>query len=221
MSELGWGWNPPLWGDPSRSIWAPPRFRLRRTNPPRAQPLSLDEVVLHLRLDPEAIRGPEVPLLNGMIAAATQTLEDHAGVAVMRQEWRMTLRHWPAVWGDPLNIPLPPLHELRGVIVNGQGQDLANYGVELDERLPARMYPLAGYWPQIVLVPRQPQGIIIDFSCGHEKPEDVPASLRQALLLAIATWYENRESLQQFTLTPMLEIGWRPLLEPYREAGFA
>jgi uncharacterized phiE125 gp8 family phage protein len=148
-------------------------------------------------------------------------LEASAGVALMRQEWRMTLAHWSPVWNDPLEIPLPPFHELRGVSVLGQAQDPNDYEVEIDDRLPARLYPKSGYWLPVAIVPRQVQAIIIDWSCGAEKPEDVAPPLRQALLMAIATWYENRESLQQFVLTPVLEIGWRSLLELYRMPGFA
>ena len=110
---IGLPWNYPFWGEPGRSIFAPPRYRLQRLPLAPGQhaappPLSLEEVVLHLRLAPEAKDGPEKPLLEGMIAAAARHLEDYAGVTLMRTGWRMTLRHWPPVWTQPLDLPMPP-----------------------------------------------------------------------------------------------------------------
>ena len=217
---IGWGWNPPLVGG-WRSIWAPPRYRLRRTTAPRQQPLTLDEVVLHLRLAPDAVSGPEKPLLEATILAATQALEDHAGVSVMEQEYRMTMMHWPYVWGDAIEIPMPPFRELRGVSVRGDAVPTDQFAIELDDRLSAKMYPLAGYWQPAVIAPPLHEAIRIDFLAGAEKPEEISPAIRQALLMAIAHWYENRESSQQFQLYPVIELGWRSLLEPYRMPGFA
>ena len=49
----------------------------------------------------------------------------------------------------------------------------------------------------------------------------MPPSIKQALLMAIATAYENRESLSPYTLTPIVELGWENLIMPYREIGLA
>ncbi len=223
MSEYrwAWGWNPPLVAEPGRSIWAPPRYRLLCVKRWPIEALSLEEIILYLRLDPETINGPEKPLLAAMLASAVRALEDHAQVAVMQQDWRMTVRHWPAVWTDGLELPLPPFRELLRIRVNDRVQPLDQYFVDRDELRASRLYPAAGYWPTVWTMARRPDAIEIIFRAGAEKPEELSPVLRQALLMAIATWYENRESLQQFTHSPMIEIGWRPLLETYRPAGFA
>jgi uncharacterized phiE125 gp8 family phage protein len=218
--DWAWGWNPPLVGEPFRSIFAPPRRRMACIKRPTVPPLSLEEVVLHLRLDPNAKDGPEKPLLEHMIAAATRTLENYASIAVMEQDWRLTLRHWPIAWTEALEIPLPPFKELLRIRVNDAVQDLSEFQVIFDEVMPSRMVPVSGLWRQVA-IPRRHDAIIIEYRCGVETPDEVSPSLRQALLMAIGTWYENRESVQQFSLTPMIQIGWRDLLEPYREPGFA
>jgi len=217
MSDI-WGWNPPLVGELDRSIFAPPRYRLVRPRRPTAQPITPSEAVLHLRLDVGAENGPEKLLIERLIATATATLEEHATIAVMSQEWRMTLRRLPII-NDALEIPLPPFAALLKFTVHGEDQDLSRFEIEHDERLPARIYPVSGTWP--MLWSRRPQAVTVEFRCGWPAAADVPETLRHALLLAIGTWYENRESLQQFTLTPLIEIGWRDLIEPHREAGFA
>jgi len=220
---IRWGWNPPLWGEVGRSIWAPPRHRIhsiRRWYETVGPPVSLEEVVLHLRLDPAAVNGPEKPLLEMLTLSATRALEDYAQIAVMEQDWRMTLRNWPAVWTDGLELPFPPFRELFRIGVAGEWQDIADYRIELDEYRPARLFPARGYWGARYW-PGRFDNILIDYRAGAAKPEDVPPPIKQAILMAIGTWYENRESVQQFTLSPMLEIGWRHLIEPYREPGFS
>ena len=46
----------------------------------------------------------------------------------------------------------------------------------------------------------------------------MPPSIKQALLMAIATAYENRELLSPYTLTPIVELVDN-LIMPYREIG--
>lgn len=215
VAPLGWIGR---WYDPWRSVWAPPRQHLTCITPPTVMPVTVDEAVLHLRLAPDAAQGPEAPLIEGMIAAATQAVEDYASIAVMQQEWRMTLAHLP-VYGDALAIPIPPLVEVLTFDIYGDAQDLNDYDTELDARFPSQFFPLARQWP--VVVPRQRGAVVLTFRCGRDDPARVPATIKQAILLAIGTMYENRESLQQWTMHPMNELGWAPLLEPFRQSGFA
>jgi uncharacterized phiE125 gp8 family phage protein len=209
----GFGWNYPL-----ASGFAPPRTRRVCIMRPTDQPVTLDEAVLHLRLDPTAATGPELPLITRLIAAATTALEEYASVAVMQQDWRMTLRHWP-LYGQGLPLPLPPFAELLRIRVNQVEQPIADYYVEADDRLAANLYPVSHYWPAIATFDRD--AVIIEWRAGVERPEDVSETIKQAILMAVGTWYENRESLQQFVLTPMIEIGWKSLIDAYREPGFA
>jgi uncharacterized phiE125 gp8 family phage protein len=227
---IGLPWNFPLFGEIDRSIRAPPRYRLTRRKtvatpgPPRripdlTPPLSLDDVVLHLRLAPDAVAGPEKALLEAMTTAAARHLEDYAGITLLRTDWRMTLRHFPPVWNDPLELPMPPLNKLERIAIFDEDQPLDDYLVEEDESAPARLYPANGFW-RWAWSPI-PAMITIDWIGGHDTPADIPAPLRQAMLMAIASWYENRESVQQFNLYPVIELGWQALLGHYRMIGMA
>ena len=220
---IGLPWNYPLFGEPNRSIFAPPRYRLQRRPlapaPQAVPPLSLDEVVLHLRLDPEAKDGPEKLLLEGMIAAAARHLEDYAGITLLHTGWRMTMRHWPPVWNMPLDLPMPPFHQLLRIEVAGEDLDINEFLVEDDETMAARLYPKSGFW-RWAWSPT-PAMIVINWIAGHEKPDEIPSPLRLAMLMAIGHWYENRETSQQFQLYPIVELGWQSLLTAYRDVGFA
>lgn len=195
-----------------------PRYRLKRTKAPTEPALDLDEVVLHLRLDPAAVSGPEKPLLEGMVRGATQALEEYAGVAVMSQELTMTLGHWPMPF-EALELPMPPFDELVTITVDAAGLDVDDFDVELDERLPAKLFPKSGAWPSPPYA--RHAGIAITYMAGVENRDDLSPTLRQALLMAVAFFYEQRESTAQFALHPVLELGWRSLLDPSRMPGFA
>jgi uncharacterized phiE125 gp8 family phage protein len=200
-------------------VWHHPDLhaRLTRLKLPDTSPLELSAIVLHLRLDPGAENGPEAPLLESMLAAAIGHLEHYCSVAIMHQDWRMTLHEWPPS-NQGLELPHPPFAELLAVRTADGPIDIAEFIIEPDDRAPAVLYPVAWGWPQVT---RGPMAIGIDFRCGRETAAEVPADIKQALLLAIAFWYEQRESSVQFQLYPMIELGWQQLLGPYRQEGFA
>ena len=202
-----------------RVFWHHPDLhaRLRRTQAPTDFPLALQEIVAHLRLDPTSDQGPEAALLTGMRDAAVGALERYCSNAIMPQGWTLTLHAFPPSYSG-LELPIPPFATLTSITVNGDDLDLADFVVEPDDRLPATLYAVTNVWPS---AQRGPLAIAIVFQCGYANTDKVPPDIKQALLMAIATWYENRESLQQFTLTPMIEIGWQALLAPYRQVGFA
>ena len=203
----------------NRASWHHPDLgtRLRRTRPPTLSALTLAEVVLHLRLDQGSETGPEAPLLTGMRDAAERHFERYCAAALMDQEWTMMLNRWPD-YNAGLQLPYPPLLDLISIEQDGDPFDIADFRVDSGDRFPAVLSPISGSWSGSYTPGMRGE---IVFRCGYETADDVPADIKQALLMAIATWYENRESLQQFILTPVVELGWQDLLSPYREAGFA
>lgn len=208
-----YGWRSWRWTHPDLHT------RLQRITAPTAEAVTLAEVVAHLRLDPGADTGPEAALLTGMRDAAVGHLERYCSYSVMEQEWQMTARSFPP-YGVGLTLPYPPTVDLRSIEVAGDALDLADFTLERDDRLPATLFPVGGVWPHLAWSPG-PGAIAIRWTAGRDDPAELPQEIKQAILLAVASWYENRESLTQFALTPMLELGWDSLLSPYRETGFA
>jgi uncharacterized phiE125 gp8 family phage protein len=214
------GWYYPLLRDPGRSIYSAPRYRMTLIRPPADLPVTLEEAIAHLRLDPAiAQSGPEAAMIAFYIRAATAAAENYASIAVMEQDWRLTMRSWPVAYGDPFELPRPPFAELLRIRINFVAQPLTDYHVETDERFPALLYPAERVWAQPT--PREREGIIVEYRAGRADRDRVPAAIKQAILMAVASNYENRESLQQFQLYPVVELGWQSLLAPYREEGIA
>jgi uncharacterized phiE125 gp8 family phage protein len=204
------------WDPPGPSARALPRYRLTRRGATPGLAVSLADAVLHLRLAPGSESGPEAPLIERLIRTATATLENYADLSVLEQDWTMRLAALPNA-GASIVIPRPPLIAIDNLNVAGDPLDADDYHVELDDRMAGVLWPANGWWPVHTV---GPGAVAINFQAGWPV-DDIPAPITQAILLAVATWYENRESLSQWTLYPMIEIGWEGLLTPYRSQGFA
>ena len=64
---------------------------------------------------------------------------------------------------------------------------------------------------------RERQGLEIDYVAGYGAgPADVPASLRQAVLLLVGYWFENRDSVIIAGAGSIVPSGLDQLVAPYR-----
>ena len=159
---------------------------LVRTVAPAAEPVTLAEAKAFLRLSTSS----EDELLAGLIRAAREDLERATGLALIEQDWRLAIDELPR--SDMVCLQRHPVREILSVTVYGsEGEaslvDPADYQSDLASR-PARL--LFATRPTIA---RAMNGLEIDFRCGFgEAGPDVPDTLRRAILVLVAHWYEFR-----------------------------
>lgn len=185
--------------------------------PPAAEPLTLAEAKLHLRVD--AGITDDDSLITALIVTARQQAEHRTGRALVTQQWRHSVDAFPA---DSLELPLPKLQSVQAVSYldsNGTRQTLANneYDVIADE-LVGRIIPAYGKsWPSCR---EHPGSVRVDYTCGYGAAVDVPQSIKAWMLLAIGAWYENREALSSGQPVAELPRGfWEGLLDPFWVPG--
>lgn len=180
--------------------------------PPSLEPVSLAEARAHCRVTPDE----DDALLAGYILAARQHVEVHTRRALMQQTWDLTIDD---AWPDIITVPRPPLVSVvsvsyldtTGVLqVLPADQYLVSVG-----GIEGRISPAYGQsWPS---VRRQLDAITVRFTCGYgTNPGDVPNPLRQAMLLLVGHWYENRETVVLGTIATELPLSVKALLFPYR-----
>ena len=192
---------------------------LTQLSPPSAEPLSLAEAKLHLRV------GADITEDDGLIAAlivtARQQAEHRTGRALVSQQWRYAIDAFPV---DSLELPLPKLQSVQSVSYldsNGARQTLANteYDVITDE-LVGRLIPAYGKsWPSCR---ERPGSVQVSYTCGYGAASDVPQSIKAWMLLAIAAWYENREGVVIDNRVAVIELPrcfWEGLLDPFWVPG--
>ncbi|MBE9509139.1 MAG: phage head-tail connector protein [Chloroflexi bacterium] len=166
---------------------------------PSIEPLVRDTTVKdHLRIT----QTDENDLLDRLIQAAREHLEDDTRRAVITQTWNLYLDAFPSSSATPILLPLPALQSVGGdgggfIKYYDQNNVLQtwstdDYQVSITS-LPGRILPAHGeVWPTTYGIL---DAVQIQFVCGYgDAVTDVPEKLRQAMLLLIGSMYENRES---------------------------
>lgn len=205
---------------------------LRLITAPVVEPVTIDDVRLHCRLtEMEEIDGGspdaliEESLLNSLITVARQTLEHYVG-PLITQTWEQYEQDWPG--GDSLRLWKARVQTVSGVAYTDADSTEATLDTDyytadtISEYRPAVVLNYNYAWPQVTLHPVNP--IKVTFTAGYgDEAGDVPEPIRQALLLLIAHFYENREPFNISTSGNSVEpIPWtvEALIAPYRVWGF-
>lgn len=153
--------------------------------PPREQPVSLASAKSFLRIGHNGDDG----LVAELIQAATARIENYAGLAFVRQTWRMDWLEWPlSITGHGVRLPRQPIASLESVTLTEDEQGSVNYQDRF--RLQHGHLQLR---PWAMLPPVLPSSRIqIEFVAGYQDAESVPADLREAVLRLIANLYAAR-----------------------------
>jgi uncharacterized phiE125 gp8 family phage protein len=183
------------------------------TAAPALEPVSLAEAKAHLRVDGTA----EDTLVASLIITSRLHIEAALGLALVTQGWSWFLDAWPAAAEVPL--PLRPVQSIAAVKLYAPDETVevlspATYLLDGGNVPPRLVRQAALPWPR---PPRLANGIEIAFVAGYgNAAADVPAPIRQAILLLVAHWFEHREPVQIGTLAATLPAMVADLLQPYR-----
>ncbi|MEL6298933.1 MAG: head-tail connector protein [Pseudomonadota bacterium] len=179
---------------------------LKQLVAPAAEPISLAEAKAFLRLDTET----EDAFVSSLIKTSRLHIEAALDLALITQRWRLTSR---VASLQPVPVPLHPVREVVGAsAIDAGGASTAipldQVDVNLDER-PATVCVTAEFGKRVA----------IDFEAGFgADPADVPEPIRQALLLLVAHWFENREPVVIGSDATRIPMTVSALLAPYRGA---
>jgi uncharacterized phiE125 gp8 family phage protein len=158
---------------------------------PATEPISTSEAKLHCRVD---LADDDVPIA-AWIVGAREEVERQTGMALITQTLELVLNDWPS--SDRIELPRPPLTSVTSVKYkdkegNETTWDSANYLAGVDSIPGVLALAWDATWPSIDLYPVEP--IRIRYVAGFANAAAVPQSLKQAMLLLIGHWYENREA---------------------------
>ncbi|WP_286828749.1 MULTISPECIES: head-tail connector protein [Kordiimonas] len=206
-------------------------MRIETLSAPASEPLLLDEIKNHLRLDGSA----DDVGLGGLLRAAREMVENHLGLCLINRSLALYLDAWPGSMGqmpwwqgvasgsmaafvrmaEYLPLPVRPVSGIGAIQtydVDGAATvwDAENYN--LKPGLEPALYRTSGSWPT---PGRTLDGISIELTTGFgDSWNDVPADIRQALLMLVAHLFENRGD----TGTKAMDAsGAGAVLKPYRK----
>lgn len=160
---------------------------LARITPPAGEPVTLAEMKTHMRVTHDS----EDSLINNLIKAAREEVEQATGLALISQVWRLYLDDWPEC--GVVLLQRTPVISLDAIAVfndAGTASSLPLSAFDIDRiSRPARLALL-----DVAPAPAQAlNGIEIDFTAGFGPTGvDVPDGLKRAIMLLAAHWYEHR-----------------------------
>lgn len=178
---------------------------LTRTTAAAEEPVTVDELVLHARIDSIGDQRQDVA---DKITAARSYVEttELRGRALITSQWQLKLECWPCV--GYIEIPLGNLQsigaityrECNGTVTTWPSTEyrlervyVAATDGDTDKQI-GRVYLAYGKsWPAATLDVGEP--IAIPFTCGWADAASVPVSLKLAIEMLAAHWYRNREAV--------------------------
>lgn len=153
-------------------------YQLELVIPPEAEPISLEEAKLYLRVDGE----DEDTVVTAMVAAARIAAEQHLRRSLMTQNWRLAYDDYllSETW-----LPMGRVQSVGAVnLINRDGgsSELDSGSYYLNARRDTLICDATPFSHRIEVV----------YTSGYGDAEDVPEPIRQGLFQHIAALYENR-----------------------------
>lgn len=196
--------------------------------PPAAEPVSLAEAKLHLRVDFDE----DDALIQALISAARQAAEMLTQRQLVTARWRMVLDSFPGcgLMGVPAGqtftlpghailltkSPVASVVEICYLDLAGVSQFMPSAHYTVDKACePARITPVFGQiWP--VALP-QIGAVSVTFDAGYGSAADVPEGLKSWIKLRLGSLYAHREevaSMARGRIDPLPFVDG--LLDPYK-----
>jgi|SRR5215472_3681446 len=209
---------------------------LRPLQAPSTEPVSVADAKAHCRIDNDY----DDSLLATYVTSARMLAEQYMNRALFLQQWTYSVTwappptatplvpqslivfplNWPPLVKRPIELPRAPclsVEQIRwGSLDDMQVADPTDYDLNLMVE-PGYVAVKPQLLPQI-----PQQSMQIDFTAGWSNadpgvPADVPATVRHAILILVAWFYENRGDVDANMLPPAALL----LMDQYRLWTFA
>lgn len=161
---------------------------------PAVEPISLLEAKLHLRVEHTS----DDALITALISAARLHCEAVTDRAFITQTWDLTLDAFPCE--GPIWLPRPPVSSVASVTyLDSAGAPQTWAAENYRSVLPFGPWAQRGFLTPAygVTYPTTREvigAVTVRCVCGYGGATAVPESIKAAIKLLVAHWYENREA---------------------------
>lgn len=186
---------------------------------PTTEPVTTAEAKTHLRVT----TSDDDTYIGTLITVARRHVETITGRALINQTWDYFLDNFPP--GDKIVIPLPRLSSVTSVKYTDKDNvqttfAASKYIVDTNNEPGQIVLAYGESWP--TFTPKPINAVEIRFVAGYGSgAANVPEGIKQAMLLLIAHWYENREPVNIGNIVTEIPETINALLWPYRIMQFA
>jgi uncharacterized phiE125 gp8 family phage protein len=177
---------------------------------PTAEPVTLEEAKNHLRVDITA----DDTLIESLILVARNTCEGITNHRFITQTWDIVMDAFP---GGDIILPksLSPLVSVTHIKYTDEDSNQStfssgNYAVDIYSDPGRIKLTKDANWPsdQLYVI----NGVEIQVVVGYGTEDAVPQEYKQALLLLLGHWYENREQVTVGEVAREIPMGVEALL---------
>lgn len=177
---------------------------------PALEPVSLAEAKAFLRVEHDGDDG----VIAALTASARIHLERQTRRGFVNQAWRLVRDRWPD--NGRIEVRPGPLRSLDAARIYDAGG--IAHSLDTQAFVPDLSTVSLAFAPWSLAAPgRSAAGIELDVTVGYgDAASDVPESLRQAIRLLIAHWYDNRGQVSAGRSIAMLPTTVAALIAPYR-----
>lgn len=186
-------------------------MRYDQTTAPAAGslPVNIDDALTHLRVTDSA----EDTLVRRLVMAAARVVERRLSRQLLTATWKLYLETFP----DEIELRILPVASVTSITYvddAGTTQTLSASTYQTDitsPDRPARIWPAYGYtWP--TLRADTLNAVTVTFTAGYGTADDVPETIKQAILLLAGHYYEHREGVNVGNIVSEMPEGIRALL---------
>ena len=179
--------------------------------PATTNPITLTEAKTHLKVDTTA----DDTFITNLIKSATSSAQEYTN----RFFITTTIQQYGDKWDDISNLfksPVLSVSHIKYVDPDGTLQTLSTNVYFVDEvNKPARigLKPNQSF-PTII---DRLNAVYVEYRVGTAAgPDEVDEGIRQALLLTIGNWYQNRQAVVTGTIATELPMNAKFLLDQYK-----
>lgn len=187
---------------------------LKRTVAPEVEPITVAEAKAQLRV----LHTDDDDYITALIGAAREWAESFTRRAFVEQTWIAQYAGWPADRAfDLARFPIMSLESVSYRDSEGDEVELDETDYTVDAISGVVMVNDGVLTPELSLNYLNP--ISITFVAGYvatDEAADLPKNIKQALLLAITNFYENRVPVVQGTITSKVPLSIEALLKPIK-----
>ncbi|HNW09988.1 MAG TPA: head-tail connector protein [Candidatus Rifleibacterium sp.] len=190
-------------------------LKYKITTQPAAEPVTLAEAKVHLRIIDDT---EQDSLIEALIGVAREYAENVTGRALITRTVTAVCDAFPV--GDSIELPVGPLVDVTSVNytdTDATTTAFADYTADDYSQPPRIVLNDSASWPSANLAPVNPISIVYRAGFGSSGA-DVPKTIRQAILLLVGHWFENREAAITGAETFSVPFAAETLLQQWRHA---
>jgi len=167
-------------------------MRLKIISGPENEPVEIAEVKKHINIDFD----DDDDFLKSLIIAAREYAEDYTGIAYITRSYELYRDCFPfgGTYMPLMRQPVQSITKVEYITSLGDTLEFDSTKYFLDPIEGSVVLNLGSLWPDTTLRPKA--GVKITYVAGYaDNSKDVPMKDKQAMLLLIGHWYENREAV--------------------------